>query len=342
MTTAITFILPTQNRKHFVRRAIDSCLACESDAISPRVIVIDGESHDGTFDDLKNAYGGDPRVQLLQNSRGTGFMNTCFQGVDLVKSRLVTFMYDDDVLSPFFGNMISELVMERESFIMGYGAEYAADGIYPFKPIAAYRAYTATQLLLAYFGRAVDVDFTRLPVSPICCVTHIDLLQEWVTHVNRFSSHNAIRRHFMLRLNIGPDFMIYLLSLLKQTSAIPVAVAVVAQFSVHPASMSVRYGSGELSIGYWLARIWAFEYLCQAGRRSEAAMCAAAIVLNGVRILVTRLIRFKTIWAGSMVSEMAAVLGRAAAHHLLLRTVAEGCLQFVQRLLTRPRPPIPA
>src|SRR5215831_3601614 len=105
MKDVITFILPTRNRKQFVRRAIDSCLSCESETVSPCVIVIDGESDDGTFTDLQSAYAGDTRVQLLQNSKSTGFMNTCFQGVELVKSKWVTFMYDDDVLSPCFIDM---------------------------------------------------------------------------------------------------------------------------------------------------------------------------------------------------------------------------------------------
>ena len=108
MKQTVTFILPTRNRKHFVRRAIDSCRACESEMVSARVIVIDGESDDGTFMDLNQVYEHDDRVQLLQNSKSAGFMNTCFQGVELVKSKWVTFMYDDDVLSPYFVDMVNE------------------------------------------------------------------------------------------------------------------------------------------------------------------------------------------------------------------------------------------
>src|SRR5437016_2705034 len=91
MKEVVTFILPTRNRKRFIRRAVDSCLACENELISPFVIAIDGESDDGSFGDLQAAYGNDPRVQLLQNSKSAGFMNTCFEGVGLVKSKWVTF-----------------------------------------------------------------------------------------------------------------------------------------------------------------------------------------------------------------------------------------------------------
>src|SRR5205085_6355532 len=141
---------------------------------------------------------------------------------------------------------------------MGYGAEYNADGVYPFKPIAVYKDYQPMQLLLAYYGRTQDLDFKGLPASPICCVTTIEVLKEWTAQVARFCSRNSIRQHFMLNRNIGPDLMIYLLSLLRHTSDVQMAVAVVAQFSAHPTSMSIRFGSGDLQIGYWLAKIWAF------------------------------------------------------------------------------------
>src|ERR1700722_1450227 len=170
MKEIVTFILPTRNRKHFVRRAIDSCLACESEMASARVIVIDGESDDGTFMELKQVYENDDRVHLIQNSKSAGFMNTCFEGVELVKSKWVTFMYDDDVLSPYFVDMVNELLGSGGNFIMGYGAPNAADSIYPFRPISLYRRYAASQLILTYYGRDQGIDFKGLPVSPICCV----------------------------------------------------------------------------------------------------------------------------------------------------------------------------
>jgi hypothetical protein len=341
MKQIVTFILPTRNRKRFVRRAIDSCLACESDTVSPRVIVIDGESEDGTFADLQNVYGHDPRVELIENSKSAGFMNTCFQGVDLVKSKWVTFMYDDDVLSPFWGSMAAKLADTRSSFIMGYGAEFNADDVYPFKPIAEYKNYEPKQLLLAYYGRAQGIDFKGFPVSPICCITTIELLREWAGQVKSFCSRNSIRQHFMLQRNIGPDLMIYLLSMLRSASAVPLAVAVVAQFSAHPTSMSIRFGSSDLRIGYWLARIFAFRFLCQTTQWREAAICGSAIVLMGVRILIARLRRFETRWCGMILAEISGVIGSAVKNHILLRTISEGYLHILQRVRPNTRQPIP-
>jgi len=227
MKEVLTFILPTRNRKQYVRRAVDSCLQCQSDNVSPFVIVIDGESDDGTFTDLQNAYRDDTRVLLLQNSKSAGFMNTCYEGVDLVKSKWVTFMYDDDVLSPYFIKMVSELIRSDDRFVMGYGAAFPAGEIYPFKPIDTFKRYRPEQLLLAYYGRNSELDFKGLPHSPICCVTTLDLLHEWVPYVKDFCSRNSIRSYFMLKRNIGPDLMIYLLSLLKHEGNISLCVSVI-------------------------------------------------------------------------------------------------------------------
>ena len=341
MKEVITFILPTRNRKDFVRRAIDSCLQCESESVSPFVIVIDGESEDGTFTDLQAAYRDDTRVQLLQNSKSAGFMNTCYEGVSLVNSKWVTFMYDDDVVSPHLIQMVSEVVGSFDRFVMGYGAVFPAEEIYPFKPISTFKRYKPEQLLLAYYGRSSELDFKGLPHSPICCVTTLDLLHEWVPYVKDFCSRNSIRSYFMLKRNIGPDLMIYLLSLLKHEGSVPLAISVVAQFSTHPTSMSVTYGNSDLALGYWLAKVWGFEYLCAAGRTREAAICGSALIFIGGKIVAARLMRLQTKWAGMMLREIAAILGTLIRTHIILRTVKEGYLNILEWMRTRTRAPLP-
>ena len=341
MRAVVTFILPTRNRKDLVRRAIDSCLKCENDVISPFVIVIDGESNDGTFASLKDTYRNDPRLLLIQNSKTTGFMNTCFQGVDLVKSRWVTFMYDDDILSPYFVDMVTKLVLSSDSFILGYGAGFAAEDAYPFKPITEYKRYKPEQLVLAYCGPSQDVDFKGLPVSPITCVTTLEVLQEWVVEVKRFCLKNALRNHFMLKRNIGPDLMIYLSSLLRHQGSVPVALAVVGQFSEHAASMSIRYGTEDLALGYWLAKIWAFENLMLTARRSEAAVCGSALTLVGTRILAARLRRRELKWAAIVAREIFGIITSLIRQHMLIRAMKEGSALFLEWRRGKTRQAIP-
>jgi hypothetical protein len=304
--------------------------------------VIDGQSDDGTFTDLEAAYGGDARVQLLQNSKSAGFMNTCYEGVDLVKSRWVTFMYDDDVLSPHFIDMVTMLARSSDQFIMGYGSPFPAGDVYPFKPIDAFKRHTARQLFLAYFGRHQDLDFKSLPFSPICCVTTLDLLREWVPEVKRFGSRNSIREHFMLKRNIGPDLMIYLFSLIKHRGDISLTINVMAQFSAHPTSMSVVFGNSDLAVGYWLAKLWAFEYMCRTGRQEEAAICGSALILIGTKLTISRLMRFQTKWSLMMIREILAIVAAVFKGHMLLRALRQGYLYMSEWRRTRTRAALPS
>ena len=322
MKQEITFILPTRNRRAWVKRAIDSCLACNNNMIAPRVIVIDGQSNDGTFDDLQETYSDNARVELLQNSKTDGFMATCYQGVDLVKTRFVTFMYDDDVLSPYFSDMISHMLKCKRDFVMGYGATFEVDDLYPFRPILNYNDYKRLQLLLGYFGRKQHVRFSGLPVSPICCVTTIDLLRKWMTYVTGFAGKNRIRKYFMLKRNIGPDLMIYLSALLDAETDILVASSVVAQFSMHPSSMSIRYNKIDMRIGYWLARIWAFERLCEAGHRKEAANCAGYLMLYGINIIFNKIKNLDRSWLGSLCMEVMMIFFKTLRYRIGVITVS--------------------
>lgn len=308
MEAEITFILPTRNRKTWVVRAIDSCLSCESEAIKPRIIVIDGESEDGTYDHLRATYGSDPRVIIQKNKYS--FMDTCFYGVGLVKTKFATFMYDDDVLSLHFGDMIAHMLKHEKDFIMGYGRVCSIEQVYPFKPVSDFDHYPNLQLLLGYYGYRNHIKYTFLPVSPICCVLKADLLREWRNHVLGFAKKYKIREHFMLEKNVGPDLMIYLLSIITNNKDICVASATVAQFSSHLTSMTVTYETHEntdLAIGYWLARIWAFEYLLEMNNRIESVKCASYLILSGIKILMHKIIAGRIKWSLSIIREVLSV-----------------------------------
>ena len=312
METEITFILPTRNRKIWVARAIDSCLNCEGNTIKPYVIVIDGASEDGTYHYLKEVYRHNPKVQILTNQYS--FMQTCFYGLGFVKTQFATFMYDDDVLSMYFRDMIAHVSEHKKDFIMGYGQVHNIENIYPFKPIADFKHYPNLQLLLGYYGYLDAIEYTNLPASPICCVVKADLLKEWISHVTRFAHKYRMREYFMLKKNIGPDLMIYLLSILTNNNEVCVASATVAQFSEHPTSMTITYENIDLAIGYWLARIWAFEHISKTNHERESAMCALSLVLSGMSILIRKFRRRKLNWSFSIIREIMVICLEVLRH----------------------------
>src|SRR6266566_2592108 len=120
---ALTFILPTRNRRQWVGRAIESCLQAHQSAVSVEVLVVDGNSTDGSFEWMQEHYGNDLRVRLLRQQGPKGFMPACFYAVPQVRTPFVTFMYDDDVLSNHWADLPRELLRRGASFIMGFNTE---------------------------------------------------------------------------------------------------------------------------------------------------------------------------------------------------------------------------
>jgi glycosyltransferase involved in cell wall biosynthesis len=304
----ITFILPTMNRKAFIARAIDSCLACENEWVRPQVLVIDGQSTDGSYEMLQAKYAGDARVKLTQNAKGTGFQETAYQGVRQLDTELATFMYDDDILSPHYGALIAQMIQAGKESFIGYGQAHEVSEAYPF-PSVELRPVPKGRAALLYFG-AQTAEMPSPPVSPICTVSTSAHLKSWVGFSTEFARRSAFRKYFMLDLNIGPDIIIFLSDMLKEDRDVLLADGPVAQLSVHPQSMSVGYGEKPLSIGYWVGRIWAFEELCRQGMRHEAAAAGAYLILNGTKLWLSLVLRGRWRWVLPMAGELLGILAR--------------------------------
>jgi len=278
---AITFILPTRNRKDYVTRAIDSCLAIEGPEFRIRVLVIDGNSTDGTRECLTARYASKCAVEIVtQPPDVQGFMATCFYGVERVTSLYATFMYDDDVLSPYLSRLYREVVKDRRSFGMGFGAMHPVGERYPFRPIEELRVHSPTVLVRGWFGWS-EAKWTYMPYSPICALVSTEVLRKWVNEVRIFGGKTALRRDLMLRRNVGGDLMVFLMGVLAESIDVVVANQIIAQFSVTDGAFSGALPLNDLRIGYWLARIWAVETLLPT-ERQLAGKCAGYLAITGV------------------------------------------------------------
>lgn len=329
MTKEITFILPTLNRKKLVQRAITSCLRCENELVQSYVLVIDGESEDGTFEELQSKYKDNKRVKIIQYDRTAGFQKTAYWGVSHVKTEYVTFMYDDDLLSPYYIDMISHMISTNKNFIMGYGHQYDATKRYPFKSIKQYLECSKRQLILAYFSYWGSIKYLGLPVSPICCVTMTDHLKEWVGFSKKFAQKTKLRKHFMLDLNIGPDLIIYLSAILQEKNNVVIAPTIVAQLSYHEDSMSIGYGNPPLVIGYWVSKIWAFEELCKReDMLQEASLCGAYLFLSGLKNAIQNLAGNQSKWVFSILKETFQILISAAKNKIFFSLLCS-CFTFI-------------
>src|SRR5207244_1963083 len=137
-----------------------------------------------------------------------------------VRTPFVTFMYDDDVLSPYWGDLPRELRRRQADFIMGFSTEGAIDTTVPFERVTRLRVVTPSFLLRAYFGCGHELSRHGLPYSPICCLTRTDRLHEWMVELREFTRHHPLRDYFMMQRNAGPDLMIYFHSIAGHTGDI--------------------------------------------------------------------------------------------------------------------------
>jgi glycosyltransferase involved in cell wall biosynthesis len=280
----ITFILPTMNRRQYICRAVESCLACQSEQVSSRVLVIDGMSDDGSYELLRERYAGNPRVRILRYER-VGFQRTAYYGAMQVDTPYATFMYDDDLLSPDFHKMFEGMLARGKEFVMGYASIHNVDEVYPFRPIRDFELRPKHDLAMEYFGYDRDDLRFVVPVSPICCIVTTGHLKKWVQFTQEYASKAAIRHYYMIERNIGPDIILYLSAILREDETALVTPTVVGQLSAHPDSMSVGYGDRHLITGYWFGKMWAFEEICRQGNRAAAARSAAFLLALGASML---------------------------------------------------------
>jgi glycosyltransferase involved in cell wall biosynthesis len=281
----VTFILPTMNRRQYICRAVDSCLACSSAQVKPYVLVVDGMSDDGSYELLLKRYGDNEQVRIIQYAR-VGFQRTAYYGALQVDTKYATFMYDDDILSPDFHKMFEEMLAHDKEFVMGYASIHNVDEVYPFQPIETFEFRPKYDLALEYFGYDRDDLRYVVPVSPICCIVTTEHLKQWAQFTQDYAAKAAIRQYYMIDRNIGPDIILYLSAILKEDETVLVTPTVVGQLSAHPDSMSVGYGDRHLITGYWFGKLWAFEEICRQGDKAAAAKSAAFLLALGGSMLM--------------------------------------------------------
>ena len=187
-------------------------------------------------------------------------MDGCFESIKYVNTKYCTFLYDDDLLSPEIIKVFKNSLESK--FSMGFGIVENLENNrlknnHDFKKIN-FENYKSNDLILGYFGKKIrKVQF--MPVSPICMIFKTNLLNEWKKYIFKYCEQSKFRKLFLLKKNIGPDLILYLLQIIRNKN-IKVANPFVAKFNAHDNSMSLILGKNKLQIGYWLAKKSIFKY----------------------------------------------------------------------------------
>ncbi len=334
----ITFILPTINRKKFVTRAIDSCLHInkQSQNIKAKVLVLDGFSDDGAWEIMRTKYQSNKNVILKQFDRNLGFQETAFIGLKLVNTEYCTYMYNDDVISPFYWKLAHKLKNNKQTFIMGYGKNEKISKIIDFKePI--FKSIYSKDIILNYFGYFNSLNYSSLPVSPVPCLSKTSNLIRWEKEVRDFVKESNFRKELMLKKNIGPDLILYLYNLMIQNDNIIFCNSTMAQLSFHKKSMSIIYGKQPLSTGYWLARVWYFEkYLNNYEiNKSYSSKLSAYLIISGFYIFILNLIFLNFSQSMNVLSEILKVVKKIFYNKLFFETVYNSMIVLINRMKRR-------
>jgi hypothetical protein len=113
MINDFTLILLTKNREN-VLNSIQSIFKNIDEELDFKLLIIDGNL-DNRIEILikNNFYQYLKFIEIIKQNKN-GFMKACFQSINHVKSNFFSFMYDDDILSPYYKEMLKKSLLHKK------------------------------------------------------------------------------------------------------------------------------------------------------------------------------------------------------------------------------------
>ncbi|MCT4647353.1 MAG: glycosyltransferase [Carboxylicivirga sp.] len=107
----ISILIPSFNRPEYLERAIASALD-QREASEFEIIVVDNCSDDDYFNEIKKRVGKREYTRYYRNEANLGMVGNWNRCINLAKGKWVTFLHDDDVLSPYYVFTMRKLIEE--------------------------------------------------------------------------------------------------------------------------------------------------------------------------------------------------------------------------------------
>jgi hypothetical protein len=243
-----TFVFVTKGRKNF-DKSLKNCLNLSMKYDYIKTIIVDGNS-DNRVKDYLNRNFPNVKLKLIKQNKGR-FVRACLIGIQNLDTNFFTFMHDDDYISPFFIEMIN-FAIENNTSVIGNGIVLPKESSnFKFKNLNNFEKIKSNILINKYYC-SKKINQIYLPANPACSIFKIEILNIWKLTIKEIV-RNKFLASYLVYKNIGQDLLLYLIALSIQKK-IYYSKEYSCQFSSHPESMSVNFGTHNLGVGYWLAK----------------------------------------------------------------------------------------
>jgi glycosyltransferase involved in cell wall biosynthesis len=245
MKPSVSLLVPVFNRADLLGACLDSALAQTMDHLE--VVVVDGASTDGTWDVCLQYAEADPRVRVFRDPTNTGPVRGWWRCVEEAQGTYGTFLWSDDLLMPSFIERTLPFLSDDD---VAFAYTSAEIGPSPGTGRIAYALASSRVLTSEEFILGSLATRGRYPLSPACALFRLD----------------DIRRNFMMELPTSPmtdltatgagvDLLLLLLAAWQRTRVAHISQPL-AFFRAHKGSISVDGRSGQVALGYALAKCW--------------------------------------------------------------------------------------
>jgi hypothetical protein len=241
----------TKNRLDIVN-SLKSLIAIKNYGINLKIIIIDGNKDNRVDNIVSNNFSNHLNNFQIIKQKKSGFMRGCFEGIEYIKTSFFTFMYDDDILSPYYGDLLKKSLIDNKIFF-SYGIVKDVKKDFTFTEIQKIDYSENYKLINKYFT-LINFFSKIMPNSPICSIFRTSILKEWKKIILKNCLNNKRNFYYLLKKNIGPDLLLYLVSLALEKDKIIVNDSYMAKFTSHKDSMSIKYGNVNLKTGYLITK----------------------------------------------------------------------------------------
>lgn len=244
MNNLVSILIPTYNRRDFVKEAINSALAQTYSNIE--VIVVDNNSTDNTYESLLEEYSIYPNIKIFKNEENVGPVRNWIKCLERAQGKYSKILFSDDLIKPtFIENTICHF--NNDTAFVYSSTEVIQNSTITKKIL--YRGKTTSFSSQLFLKRSILSD-PQVPVSPGCAIFRTkDLRENLLIEITNkenldFSFYGA-----------GNDLLLFLLPCLKYSKVVHIDEPV-SVFREHNTSFTC---SNDLEKYYDWAKLYALK-----------------------------------------------------------------------------------